>query len=629
MELLSALVWFKNEVAVPSTPPWLRKCGNLTAVTAHHEATAAVSIPTSATWQARPVAYFELRVEAAPACDGCAPPPPVVVANTVSLRLPVGDNRVNFTAIARRGRPDELSSSCEFHVLVRDTEPPNIVACPADQLRLAGRAGLHTTGGQLAAALAAQATDNVRVAATWFATEPAGGPADPLALPLGAHDLVFRAVDTSGNRDRRTPPCTVDVHVATVPDDTLAPTPAARALLDGLQPVAPGSNGSAPVPRPSVLLQLDLLQGQPTKVPLLTNECEQLYGSKLGWAATVLAGTLPLGLSINTAGLEAVGAPLLAQDLALVVVRVCATALDPATSCDVLGLAVQVRAYQVTLAPVVLLPAVLGVNYSFTPELVRNATVGGTNFTTFRQISGGLPTGLAVTAAGQVHGVPRQLGPQFAFGLEARDASGVVAAVNDGQAFSLAVRECGLGSCGAHGRCDPADPDPYDGKFRCVCAKGYTGDRCDSRAAGPDQAAVVGKIAAATLGALLVVVATASVLYVRRQRRAQKQNRQLLQTMRARAGRRVSKQLGRKLDTDAVMRTLEIPRHDVRLDHELGRGEYGVVARGRLRRTTTVAVKQLVAGASDTDKEHFLIEAWITGALVHPHIIRILGVVVG
>ena len=75
---------------------------------------------------------------------------------------------------------------------------------------------------------------------------------------------------------------------------------------------------------------------------------------------------------------------------------------------------------------------------------------------------------------------------------------------------------------------------------------------------------------------------------------------------------------------------IEIPISSVKKEHKLGEGEFGEVFKGEWTSPTmtlTVALKSLKSSASDEERVKLLQEAAIMGQFIHPHIVRLYGVV--
>ncbi|XP_065913515.1 uncharacterized protein [Dysidea avara] len=87
------------------------------------------------------------------------------------------------------------------------------------------------------------------------------------------------------------------------------------------------------------------------------------------------------------------------------------------------------------------------------------------------------------------------------------------------------------------------------------------------------------------------------------------------------------------LDETALMRSKEIPRSNVILLNEIGKGEFGRVVKGIVTgmagddTETVVAVKTLKESASDDDKKNFLGEAYMLLYFDHPNVLELLGVI--
>ena len=74
----------------------------------------------------------------------------------------------------------------------------------------------------------------------------------------------------------------------------------------------------------------------------------------------------------------------------------------------------------------------------------------------------------------------------------------------------------------------------------------------------------------------------------------------------------------------------EIPLSSVKKEQKLGEGEFGEVFKGEWTsptKTLTVALKSLKSSASDEERLKLLQEAAIMGQFIHPHIVRLYGVV--
>ena len=74
----------------------------------------------------------------------------------------------------------------------------------------------------------------------------------------------------------------------------------------------------------------------------------------------------------------------------------------------------------------------------------------------------------------------------------------------------------------------------------------------------------------------------------------------------------------------------EVPRTAVKKEHKLGEGEFGEVFKGEWSSSThtlTVALKSLKSSASEEERLKLLQEAAIMGQFIHPHIIRLYGMV--
>ena len=75
---------------------------------------------------------------------------------------------------------------------------------------------------------------------------------------------------------------------------------------------------------------------------------------------------------------------------------------------------------------------------------------------------------------------------------------------------------------------------------------------------------------------------------------------------------------------------LEIPHSSLKKERKLGEGEFGEVFKGEWTspaKTLTVALKSLKSSASDEERVKLLQEAAIMGQFIHPHIVRLYGVV--
>ena len=75
---------------------------------------------------------------------------------------------------------------------------------------------------------------------------------------------------------------------------------------------------------------------------------------------------------------------------------------------------------------------------------------------------------------------------------------------------------------------------------------------------------------------------------------------------------------------------LEIPLSSVKKHTKLGEGEFGEVFKGEWTsptKTLPVALKSLKSSASDEERVKLLQEAAIMGQFIHPHIVRLYGVV--
>ena len=74
----------------------------------------------------------------------------------------------------------------------------------------------------------------------------------------------------------------------------------------------------------------------------------------------------------------------------------------------------------------------------------------------------------------------------------------------------------------------------------------------------------------------------------------------------------------------------EVPRTAVKKERKLGEGEFGEVFKGEWNSSTTtltVALKSLKSSASKEERLKLLQEAAIMGQFIHPHIVRLYGVV--
>ena len=74
----------------------------------------------------------------------------------------------------------------------------------------------------------------------------------------------------------------------------------------------------------------------------------------------------------------------------------------------------------------------------------------------------------------------------------------------------------------------------------------------------------------------------------------------------------------------------EIPFSSVKKEQKIGEGEFGEVFKGEWTsptKTLTVALKSLKSSASDEERLKLLQEAAIMGQFIHPHIVRLYGVV--
>ncbi|XP_033097815.1 ephrin type-B receptor 1-B-like isoform X2 [Anneissia japonica] len=86
-------------------------------------------------------------------------------------------------------------------------------------------------------------------------------------------------------------------------------------------------------------------------------------------------------------------------------------------------------------------------------------------------------------------------------------------------------------------------------------------------------------------------------------------------------------------DTDRALKefTTEIEANSIRIIAVIGGGEFGDVCSGFLRQADNsnrkVAVKMLKPGASEPDRNNFLLEASIMGQFLHPNVVELLGVV--
>ena len=75
---------------------------------------------------------------------------------------------------------------------------------------------------------------------------------------------------------------------------------------------------------------------------------------------------------------------------------------------------------------------------------------------------------------------------------------------------------------------------------------------------------------------------------------------------------------------------LEIPLSSVKKKLKLGEGQFGEVFKGEWSTPTTtltVALKSLKSSASDEERLKLLQEAAIMGQFIHPHIVKLYGVV--
>ena len=75
---------------------------------------------------------------------------------------------------------------------------------------------------------------------------------------------------------------------------------------------------------------------------------------------------------------------------------------------------------------------------------------------------------------------------------------------------------------------------------------------------------------------------------------------------------------------------IEIPLSTVKKERKLGEGEFGEVFKGEWTTPTTtltVALKTLKSSASEEERLKLLQEAAIMGQFIHPHIVRLYGVV--
>jgi hypothetical protein len=191
--------------------------------------------------------------------------------------------------------------------------------------------------------------------------------------------------------------------------------------------------------------------------------------------------------------------------------------------------------------------------------------------------------------------------------------------------------ECGPGHyspAGSAGPCSAfACPDGFwdnDNKSSTECV-------LEGSTASDTSLSLVPPVAGALGGVVLLLAALGFVLYSRQWRALARQQRELAE-LRERATTRVREHVGKKLDLDRVMRRLEVPRPAVTITGELGSGEYGVVERGVLRAlgvagpAVPVAIKRLKGDADAEQQERFLTEAWLTGSLDHPNIVKMLAV---
>ena len=74
----------------------------------------------------------------------------------------------------------------------------------------------------------------------------------------------------------------------------------------------------------------------------------------------------------------------------------------------------------------------------------------------------------------------------------------------------------------------------------------------------------------------------------------------------------------------------EVPRTAVKKECKLGEGEFGEVFKGEWKSSTatlTVALKSLKSSASEEERLKLLREAAIMGQFIHPHIVRLYGMV--
>ena len=85
------------------------------------------------------------------------------------------------------------------------------------------------------------------------------------------------------------------------------------------------------------------------------------------------------------------------------------------------------------------------------------------------------------------------------------------------------------------------------------------------------------------------------------------------------------------MDTYQCLRAIEVPKELLTIVKELGEGQFGKVYQGNLRsvmtgHVTKVAIKMLTK-VEHSAQDHFFLEAMTMRKFVHPHIIRLLGVV--
>ena len=75
---------------------------------------------------------------------------------------------------------------------------------------------------------------------------------------------------------------------------------------------------------------------------------------------------------------------------------------------------------------------------------------------------------------------------------------------------------------------------------------------------------------------------------------------------------------------------IEIPLSKVKKGHKLGEGQFGEVFKGvwtTPANSLTMALKSLKSSASDEERLKLLQEAAIMGQFIHPHIVKLYGVV--